>query len=216
MKLFEIDEHFQVQLDKEWISMIPEFNELLKRDKGSEGDYRGSKKLRARREFSYIYFMVDFHSPIRDFQEDTLARKKHEEALRYCGLTDKDIDDKVKEAMKHYMMMQYENAPSLRTLDALKKGMSKMDKYFEDVDFDKLDSLKRQVYTVESYQNSIVKLPKMRTAIKEFERMVEEELRENTGIRGKATQGGQEGKRRDKTWNEGGDPDAQETEMIEI
>jgi hypothetical protein len=216
MRLFEIDEHFQVQLNKEWIMMVPEFAELVKRDKGSEGDYRGSKKLKSRAELTYIYFMVDFHSPIRDY----LDEKRHEEALRYARLKDADIDAKVNAALDQYKEMQYENAQSLRTLNSLKKGMIKMDKYFEDVDFDKLDSLKRQVYTVESYQNSIVKLPKMRTAIKEYERMVEEELRENTGIRGKAQMGGMEGKRRDKVWTEGGPPEddleSKERESIEL
>jgi hypothetical protein len=192
MRLFEIDEHFQVQLNKEWIMMVPEFAELVKRDKGSEGDYRGSKKLKSRAELT----------------------------LRYARLKDADIDAKVNAALDQYKEMQYENAQSLRTLNSLKKGMIKMDKYFEDVDFDKLDSLKRQVYTVESYQNSIVKLPKMRTAIKEYERMVEEELRENTGIRGKAQMGGMEGKRRDKVWTEGGPPEddleSKERESIEL
>lgn len=212
MKLFTIDELFQVQLDKEWIMLIPEFNELLKRDKGSEGDYRGSKKLRARREFTYVYFMVDFHSPIRDYLEE----KKHEEALRYATLTDKDIDDLVKTAMSHYLDMQYDSAPSLRTLNAMKKGMKNLDKYFEEVDFEKLDSLKRNRYTPEDYINNITKLPKMRSAIKEFERMVEEELRENTGIRGKSKLGGMEGKRRDKVWIEGGPPDSPVLETTEL
>lgn len=215
MRLFEIDEQFEVQLNKEWIMLVPEFAELLKRDKGGKvhGDYRGSKKLHSRRELSYIYFMVDFHSPIRDYRED----KKHEEALRYTRLEDKDIDDKVKSAMVHYEEMQYENAPSLRTLSALKAGMANLDKYFREVDFETKDSLKRTVYTPEAYIANITKLPKMRSAIKEFERMVEEELRENTGIRGKSQLGGKEGKRREKIWQEGGDPDAiDEPETTEL
>jgi hypothetical protein len=115
-----------------------------------------------------------------------------------------------------YAEMQIENAPSLRTLNALKSGLKNLDKYFAEVDFEKLDSLKRQTYTPEAYIANITKLPKMRASIKEFERMVEEELRENTGIRGKSKLGGMEGKRREKVWTEGGDPDDQPTEMIEI
>ena len=202
MRLFEINELFEVELNKEWIMMIPEFNELVKRDKGSDGDYRGSKKLRTRRELSYIYFMVDFHSPIRDFEED----KKEEEALKYCRLETKDIDAKVKNALEVYKMIQYENAPSLRTLDALKIGMANLDKYFREVDFDKVDKQGKLKYTPKEYIDNIKSLPKMRTAIKEFEIMVQAELRENTGIRGKASMGLTEGKR-DKLWEETGPGD---------
>lgn len=213
MKLFEVDEHFEVQLDKPWIMLIPEFAAVLARDKGSEGDYRGSKKLRARKELSYVYFICDFHSPIRDYDDD----KKKEEALRYARLTPKDIDAVVLTAQKQYEAMQYENAPSLRTLNSLKKGMGNLDKYFEEVDFDKVDKLGKVKYTPDAYIANITKLPKMRASIKEFERMVEEELRENTGIRGKAKLGGQEGKRRDKPWVEGADPDAiEQTETVEL
>lgn len=213
MKLFEIDELFQVQLNKEWILMIPEFKALFDRDKGSASDYRGSKKLRTRRELSYIYFMVDFHSPIRDYQED----KKQEEALRYAQLEKKDIDDKVKAALEQYSEMQIENAPSLRTLEAMKFGAKQLDAYFRDVNFEKVDKQGKAFYTAKEYITNIKELPKMRSAIKEFERMVEEELRENTGIRGKSKQGGQEGKRRDKPWQEGSDPDEiTETETTEL
>lgn len=215
MALFTINEQFEVELNKEWIMLIPEFAELLRRDKGSEGDYRGQKKLRARRELSYIYFMVDFHSPLRDFEEE----KKQVEALKYCRLNEKDIDNKVKEAMALYEYMQYESAPSLRTLNALKLGMANLDKYFKEVDFDKTDKQGKLKYTPEGYIANITKLPKMRAAIKEFETMVQAELRENTGIRGKATLGAMEG-RRNKIWQEGGPPDddleAPELELEEI
>lgn len=213
MKLFEIDEAFQVQLNKEWIMLIPEFKELLLRDKGSEGDYRGTKKYRARKEFAYIYFMTDFHSPIRDYPDED----KEKEALRYVGLDKKDIDDKILKALEHYQYMQYQNAPSLRTLEAVKSGQEAMDDWFRNVDFSIVDKMGRARYTAKDYQENIKNLPKTRAAIKEFERMVEEELRENTGIRGKAKLGGQEGKRREKIWEEGGDPDEIDTpETVEI
>lgn len=210
MKLFELNEHYEVELNKPWIAMIPEFQELIKRDKGSKGDYRGSLKLQARRELSYIYFMTDFHSPIRDFDEE----KKHLEALKFARLEPKDIDAKVREALAVYENIQYENAPSLRTLNALKMGMANLDRYFKEVDFDKTDKQGKLKYTPEGYIANITKLPKMRTAIKEFELMVEAELKENTGIRGKATLGGMEGKR-DKVWKEGG-PDEEPRETIEV
>ena len=202
MKLFEINELFEVELNKEWIMMIPEFNELVKRDKGSDGDYRGQKKLRTRRELSYIYFLVDFHSPIRDFEEE----KKEEEALKFCRLEAKDIDAKVLAALELYKKMQYENAPSLRTLDALKIGMSNLDKYFREVDFDKVDKQGKLKYTPKEYIDNIKSLPKMRTAIKEFEIMVQAELRENTGFRGNASMGLMAGKR-NTLWEETAPPD---------
>lgn len=200
--LFTINPDTQeVDLNKEWIHLVPEFKTLLLRDKGSAGDYRGDKKLRARKELTYIFFMESFTSPILEWD----PQKKEEEALRCAGLTRQDIDKEILAAQTFYHGYIRKCSRSLRTLDSLWQGMEALDKYFAEVDFDKKDSLKRSVYTAKDYIDNIKNLPKMNSAIKEYEKQVDEELRQNNGIRGNKTLGLTEGQRK-QDWVESGPP----------
>lgn len=215
MKLLVIDPNTQeIELNKEWLFLVPEFATLLRRDKGSPRDYRGDKKLKARKEFTFIYFMEDFASPIREWE----AGDKRVEALRCSSLTEGEIDKEVQEAQVFFRNYLRKCARSLRTLDSLWLGMEALDKWFAEIDFDKTDSLKRAKYTAKEYIDNVKSLPKMNTAIKEYEKMVEEELKENTGIRGKNQLGLTEGQRV-AVWDEGGPPatdnDSRAREIIE-
>lgn len=62
-KLFDVGSDGLIQLNKVWIDTIAEFRTLLRRDRGSEGDAQGRKKLQATREFTYIYHLCDPASP---------------------------------------------------------------------------------------------------------------------------------------------------------
>lgn len=202
MKLFTITEQYEVELNKEWIMMVPELSAVLKADKGSPKDYRGEKKLKARRQLAFIYFMLDFTSPIREWDE--IDRRG--EAMRYCSLEEEDIDEVVMAAYDKYEELLELSSRSLKTLKALKAGMDNLDNYFRDVDFEKRDKQGKAAYTAESFITNITKLPKMNSAIQEYERQVQQELKEATGIQGKKTLGGKEGKRASNAWHEGGPP----------
>jgi len=187
MKLFEIDvETSTVALNKPWIMLIPEFKALLDRDKGSPGDYRGDKKLKARKEFTYIYFLTDFASPLTDWEEE----EKRKEALHYADLTEKDIDDKVLIANLHYDKMQIKGAPSLKTYRALLKSRDAMDLYYEGLDMTQVDKQGKLLNDPASVVNSAKKLDEFYTTINNFRKRVEEELKDaSTGIRGTAVLG---------------------------
>ncbi len=199
MRLFEIDPNDStVALNKEWIMLIPEFNALLKRDKGSKGDYRGDNKLKAKREFTFIYFYADFASPLRDWKEE----EKKTEALRYAGLTGEDLDQKVLEALEVYMKLMLKVSRALRTYRSMLKSLDEMDDYLENLDMsakDKKGELVNNPLTVASF---VDKMDKVYTSVKNFEKRVEEELKlGSTGIRGTAELGEMEltGKR---VWSE--------------
>lgn len=218
MRLFTVNELHEVELNKPWIALIPEFQAIIKRDKGSPGDYRGDKKLKAKRELAYIYFCLDFTSPLREWDEE--ARKL--EALTYTDLKKEDVDGdaELQAAYDKYEELLLLSSRSLKTLKALQKGMDTLDKYFENVNFDAVDKLGKIKYTPDAYIANVTKLPKMRAAVSEYEKQVEEELRADSGIRGKATLGGKEGKKRDKLWEEKGappdDPDSQDADLRNI
>lgn len=198
MRLFELDENKEVLLNKPWINVIPEFKALLTRDKGSKGDYRGEKKLRAIKEFTYIYFFIDFSSPIRDWEDE--ERKK--EALYYAQLEAGDIDDLVLTAQDKYFQLQLEASRPLRTLKALYKGLHAMDSYFEDIDFTKTDKQGKLLNSPTDFVNNAAKLNKMYDEIRNFEKRVEDDLKNSaSGIRGpNSTLGDNEGQKKD--WSE--------------
>ena len=198
MRLFTINEDdYTVELNKPWIMLIPEFAVLLKRDKGSEGDYRGDKKLKARREFSFIYFDLDFTSPIREWDE----HDRREEAMRYAGLTEKDIDDEVMQAHAVYDQLLKGSSRSLRTLKSVEVSLDQLDEYFETIDFTATDKKGELLHSANQYLSNLEKLGKAYSAIEAFKKRVAEELKGDLSIRGTATMGRKEGKRTG-TWSE--------------
>lgn len=202
MRLFDIDENYQIRPNKAWIAMVPEFAELLRRDKGSKGDSDGRKKLQARKEFTFIYIFVDFGSVIRDWEEPL----RYQEALKYADLEAKDIDDAVKAAIEKYRELMFKSSRSLRTLISVKKGLDAMDKYFENVNFTEVSKRTGElVNTPEKFQTNVTRLNKVYDEIYKFEKRVEEDLsNQEGGIRGAGELGDQEGKRKDmfSTWSE--------------
>jgi hypothetical protein len=202
MRLFEIGEDRSVQLNKPWIFLVPELAELLKRDKRSEGDYRGDKKLRAIAEFTFIYFYTDFSSPIRDWEDN----ERQKEAEYYAGekLKEFGLDDKVWIAQKKYHELQLAASRPLRTLKSLYKGMEAMDSYFENIDFTLKDKMGKLLNDPSAFVINASKLNKMYDEVRNFEKRVEDDLKQSvSGIRGpNSTLGDQEGQT--KPWSEQG------------
>lgn len=197
MKLFKIGNDFQVELNKEWILMVPEFAELLKRDKGSEGDYRGDKKLKARRELTFIYFDLDFSSPLREWDEF----ERREESMRYAGLKESNLDEAVMNAHRTYARLLENSSRSLRTYHAVIKSLDQLDNYFKTVDFVERDKKGEMVHDPKGYLSNLKTLDSAYDSVDKFRKRVEDELTDGGGIRGKASLGGKEGKR-EKGWAE--------------
>jgi hypothetical protein len=211
MKLFTITENFEVELNKEWIYLIPEFAALMRRDKrgGTKGDARGDKKLRARKEFKFIYFDLDFSSPIRDYPD----YERRQEALKYAELIEKDLDDLVMEAHACYNNLMLNATRSLKTLRAVKKSLDALDNYFEDLDFTKVDKKGELLHNPNSYLVNLERLDKAYTSVEKFEKRVIDELKNTGSIRGTATLGEMEGKRKD--WSEAVSRKSEDTDMSE-
>lgn len=204
MKLFTMDELTgDVKVNVPWIKLLPEFNNLfdkrMKNKKSSyESDILGVKRL------TYIYFMMDFSSPIADWEQD----KKHTEALNYTGLTDTDIDvDCVRLALSKYEELQYNACRPLKTYRAALRGLEAMDSYLEEVDFTKTDKQGKLLYTPNQFTTNMSTINKAYDELAKLRKRIDEELSNSTSIRGSATMGDKEMKfgKVDNTWTEGGD-----------
>ena len=210
MRLFTIGPDFQVELNKEWIALIPEFNELLKRDRGSKGDYRGEKKLKARREFTFIYLDLDFTSPIREYPD----YERRELAMKDAGLTESDLDAAVMTAHSKYNELLLNSSRSLKTLRAVEKSLDQLDNYFENLDFTERDKKGELVHSPKDYLANLKTLKAAYESVDDFRDRVKQELSGDGGIRGNASLGGKEGKR-DKTWSEASQPAEQQTTTVQ-
>ncbi len=182
-------------LNKEWIFLIPEFAALIRRDKGSPGDSRGQYKKQAQREFTYIYFMCDFNSPIRDWKPE----EKEKEALYYADL--ESVDTLVHEAKAKYEQLMLGVSRSLRTLKSVYKGLDEMDNYFEGVNFKTTDKQGKLLHSPQEFIKNTSMMNKMYDEVRNFEKRVEADMIEagNT-IRGNATLGDKEGQK--AKWSE--------------
>lgn len=203
--LLILDASGLVDINKIWIQTVPPLNALLKRDKGTlkggkgtEGDYRGDKKLKARREFTYIYHNSAFVSPIRTWEEFP----RREEALKYAGLVEKDLDEPVIAAEKEFQKIQHEAAPSLKTLESLYHSLEKLNEYYNVIDFSLRDKKGELVNNPNAYLMGLERINKAYDSVERFEKRVEAELASTSSIRGKSILGRREGQKRE-TWAEG-------------
>jgi hypothetical protein len=189
LRLFEVNDSLELQLNKEWILMIKEFAEIVRRDRGSVGDAQGRRKLKAIKQLSYVFLMEDFLSPYRE--EDEYNR--HVLAMKETELAEIDIDEKVLDARTKYKFLLESNAPSLKTLKTVKESREKLENYFKEIDLTRTNARGEPVFNTKTYMDSIKQLPSMEDSILEYENKVYAQLTDKGGIRGSATRGYNEG-----------------------
>lgn len=94
-------------INKEEIRTMPEFKVILERDRGSEGDSQGRKKLIANKEFLFLRL---YHHPLSIYR-DMGDKEKMERILKLLKFPDTwKIDEKLKEAEKAYLRLLDMNA----------------------------------------------------------------------------------------------------------
>jgi hypothetical protein len=203
-ELFILKENFTVEINKPWTILIPEFNAIIKADKGSPGDSEGRAKAKARKIFAYIYFMINFKSPIEQWD----YAERHEEAMRYASLTEADVSSPmVKAALDKYEEIQFKSARALRTLKAAEKGLDALDEYLNTVDFKQTDKQGKLLHSPKEFVGNLSSLNKAYDERDKFRNRVYEELKESTTIRGQATLGDKEHKHDGRSaWDEGSAP----------
>jgi hypothetical protein len=210
MKLFELDPATRlVNLNKEWISTIREFKKLITRDKGSEGDADGRKKLRAIREFTFIYHFCDYRSKFVNYSE----QDKYVECLRNAELPvelDIEKDPDFLSAIMRYKSLQ--EVPALKVLNELKETLhsahrvvkklrdnlevqlTKIDLVPDNNDEEETSSRKKDPIVVLTNSLTAVmdianRIPASIKAIEEQEEKVRKELGEENMVRGDAKLG---------------------------
>jgi hypothetical protein len=103
--IFSINERGLLEINKPEAREVPEYKALIARDKGSEGDADGKKKLKAFLELLYIYLILDPRSMYYNFS----IQERREKAVKHCGLksgtkAEWKEDDLIRQAMIRYEM----------------------------------------------------------------------------------------------------------------
>jgi hypothetical protein len=199
MILLELDpETYEVKINKPWVMLIPELAALIRRDKGSPGDHDGRKKLKARKELSFIYLTQDFSSPISSREES----EKRQLAMDYTGLTERDMDEVLLKANQTYKELLYKASPALETLASMRASLHKFNEYYRNLDFTTRDKQGKLLYTPNEFLKSTKDVGPAFDTLDLMEKKVIEQLKNDSGIRGSADKGDNEGKDRGE-WKEG-------------
>jgi hypothetical protein len=119
MKLFRL-ENYEIKLNKDEALLIPEFAALftLKYNKKTAGDVDGRKRVRAFKELTYLYFMIDYKSEHVNYTNE----ERHVKSLEDSGLEENyTISKELRDAMQRYDQMQ--QTLSLKALSSLRQTL---------------------------------------------------------------------------------------------
>lgn len=188
IKVFQYDNVTgKVELNTPEILLIREFAALMdiKRNKCKE-DPEGKYKLRAFREFTYIYLAIDWMSPYRDYYE----QDRHQEALRDADITEEEFNNpEFRAACRKYRALQDETR-SIKLLKAAQNVIDKFVDYFNNIDVEERDEQTgKPIYKTKDVMAEISSLHKVHEELVILESQVKKEISETSSIRAGAVDG---------------------------
>lgn len=188
IKIFQYDNVTgKVELNTPEILLIREFAALMdvKRNKCKE-DPEGKYKLRAFREFTYIYLAIDWMSPYRDYYE----QDRHQEALRDANITEEEFNNpEFRAACRKYRALQDETR-SIKLLKAAQNVIDKFVDYFNNIDVEERDEQTgKPIYKTKDVMAEISSLHKVHEELVILESQVKKEISETSSIRAGAVEG---------------------------
>lgn len=133
-------------------------------------------RLRAYKEFTYIYLVLDFKSPYFQY----LEQDKHEAALDDSGLTEDDLkDEKFLNAYHKYQEIQ-EADPILLLIKTAYKTLHKMRVFLDGIDFNNdIDADGRPLYKPKDVIADIKSISEIRKQLQELEATHKRDLSES-------------------------------------
>ena len=159
-KIFEL-KNGELALAKDEILLVPEFSYILKRDRGSQGDAQGRKKLRAYQEFHYVYLIADYESPCN--KQGMTDKEAHEYAIKEIGLPEGyKPDEHLYRAIEKYRKLIYnldkEAIESLlRIFRRVLSRIGNIDTFIQDL-LDRDDATEDQIDKYVKYQKELFNL----------------------------------------------------------
>ena len=166
-----------LELNTHEILLVKEFEALWdkERNKCSE-DPTGNKRLRAWKEFKYIWLFADWKSPYQQY----LEMEKHKAALEDSGLTDEEWNDQIfRAAVRKYIEIK----DSSRILGVLKAGFRALEKlrvFLDNIDLDERDPLtNKPIWKGKDILDNLGSIGVMMDRLRDLEEMYKKDLLDN-------------------------------------
>jgi hypothetical protein len=183
LKIFQYNNgNGTVELNTPEIILIKEFSELMKDERNiCADDKTGLYRLRAFREFTYIYLALDWQSPYADFPE----QERHTMALHDASLTDEEFNNpEFRAACRKFKSIQ-DSTRSIRLLHAAQETVDKFMDYFHNIDPEERDvQTGKPIFKVKDIMAEVSSLSKVLDELNTLESMVKKELAETSSVRG--------------------------------
>lgn len=161
------------------LKAIPIFRDIIARDRGSEGDSQGRKKLQATKEFAWIYYIYDPMSPYQ-----ALEREERYEKVGDLIFDDPKYtpDKELKKASERYEEMC--ETLQVRMLQAAREASRNIIKYLEKVDLTEEDEKGKPKHKVNDVIKALEKMGEVTDSLEQLEDRVRRNQEKEQEIRG--------------------------------
>ena len=170
-----------LRIDDYSILLVKEFAKLWEPERNKcKEDKTGNKRLRAYKEFTYIYLVLDFKSPY--FKSP--IKDRQEAAMIDSGLTEDDLKDPVFAAAYNKYEELQDSDPILTSIKVAYRTLYKFQVYLDNIDFSEVDVDGKPIHKAKDILGSIGEISKMRTQLQELEMQHKTDLAAQSKIRG--------------------------------
>lgn len=187
MQIFIFDNSTNsLRIDDYNILLVKEFAKLWepKRNVCKE-DKKGELRLRAYKEFTYIFLVLDFKSPYFKY----LERDKHEAALADSGLEESDLQDEDFLAAYHKYQEIQEEDPILALIKTAYHTIYKMRVHLDSIDFSEVDVDGKPLYKPKDVIGDLTSISKIRSELKTLEELHKTDQEADAKVRGDVSLG---------------------------
>lgn len=188
MKVFIFDNvRNRINVNTPEILLVREFKALWDQERNKcKEDPTGELRMKAFREFTYIWLALDWLSPYSEYSE----YERHEECLQDAQLTPQEFDDPLfRAACRKYRAMQ-EESWALKCLRSAQNMASKFIDYFTNIDPEERDTLTgKPIFKVRDIMTEITKLAELNDTLKTLEYQVKKEKEAEVSNRGGESDG---------------------------
>lgn len=177
-----------LELNLHEILLVKEFEELWDIDRNKcEEDTSGKKRLRAWREFTYIWLFADWKSPYQQY----LEMEKHKAAMEDSKLTDEEWNDPTfRAAVRKYTEIK-DSSRILCLIKTAFRTLEKMRVSLDNIDLDERDPVNNKpIWKAKDILDSIGSIATMKDKLKELELAYKkDQVESNSKLRGDVAPG---------------------------
>ena len=137
-------------------------------------------RIRAYKEFAYIYLVLDFKSPYFKY----LEKEKHEAALADSGLTEEDLKNpEFLDAYHKYQEIR-EQDPILSLIKTAYHTIYKMRVHLDNIDFSEVDVDGKPLYKPKDVIGDLTSISKIRSELQTLEQLHKTNQEAEAKVRG--------------------------------